>query len=72
MPPNFGPGPAGSTGGPAGSIGPKPLGSSFVPPGGVLPPGLSATPTATPPADNPNLVEVTIYGIASLYEKPRE
>jgi hypothetical protein len=22
--------------------------------------------------ENPNLVEVTIYGIASLYERPRE
>ena len=26
----------------------------------------------TPTLENPNLVEVTIYGVASLYERPRE
>ena len=35
--------------------------------------GLPSAGTATaPPPDNPNLVELTIYGIASLYERPPE
>jgi hypothetical protein len=34
-------------------------------------PGSTPT-TATAAQDNPNLIEVTIYGIASLYERPRQ
>jgi hypothetical protein len=43
-----------------------------VPPPGFGPPGAAATTMATPIFDNPNLVELTIYGIASLYERPRD
>ena len=52
--------------------GPMPT-PSFRPPafgGGA--PGATAATMTTPAFDNPNLVEVTIYGIASLYERPRE
>ena len=35
-------------------------------------PGSTAATMTTPTFDNPNLVEVTVYGIASLYERPRE
>jgi hypothetical protein len=44
---------------------------AFAPPGMGLP-GATPTTMTTPAFDNPNLVEVTIYGIASLYERPRE
>ena len=50
-------------------------GGSARPPGfppAFGPPGSAAAAMPTPTLDNPNLVEVTIYGIASLYERPRE
>jgi hypothetical protein len=39
--------------------------------GQTSPSGTAPTATTTGP-DNPNLVELTIYGIASLYERPSE
>jgi len=46
-------------------------GSPLFPGSGTPPPSgaTGAAPAVEP--DNPNLVEVTIYGIASLYERPR-
>ncbi len=44
--------------------------STFAPPGTLVPGGTAAA-MATPTFENPNLVELTIYGVASLYERPR-
>jgi hypothetical protein len=53
-----------------------PMRTPAVPPSGfeqTSPSGTASTATATTPGpDNPNLVELTIYGIASLYERPSE
>jgi len=45
-----------------------------VPPGGIgmMSPDGTASTAPTPASDNPNLVELTVYGIASLYERPSE
>jgi hypothetical protein len=69
----------GSAAGPPGGVGsaagpPGGVGSAAGPPGG-FPSGAPAQPSGAPApavsdADNPNLIEVTIYGIASLYERP--
>jgi hypothetical protein len=64
--------------GPGGSAGfTPPTGGKF---GGLTPPGGGAstgpgdlgspTPSAAAADDNPNLIEVSVYGIASLYERP--
>lgn len=74
----FGPGPGGRPFGPGGRpIGPG--GRPFGPPPGVIPmgpmgpmgPGASG---GLPDEDDPNLVELTVYNIASLYERfpPRQ
>jgi hypothetical protein len=53
--------------------GDMPLTPSFRPgSGGIGAPGAAPTAMTTPIFDNPNLVEVTIYGIASLYERPSD
>jgi hypothetical protein len=69
--------PSGGFSGPPGlspSRGSFPRSPAAPPPGvGSSMPMTGITPTTTtPPSTNPNLVEVTIYGIASLYERPRE
>jgi hypothetical protein len=83
--PAAGANPAGGMGFPSGgsyggSQGPTPSegGAALTPatpPAGMRSPmpmnGATTTATTTTPSTNPNLVEVTIYGIASLYERPR-
>ena len=70
------PPPMPTTPSPGGSGAPSPLGGSSGGrrPNGVGPndfgPNTPATGQAPAAMDNPNLVEVTIYGIASLYERP--
>jgi hypothetical protein len=53
---------------------PGPGGSARSPrsPSSFGPPGSTPTTMPTLTLENPNLVEVTIYGIASLYERPRD
>jgi hypothetical protein len=51
--------------------GPPEHGGLFTPPTFPGGPNTGQPPAAAPPTENNNLVEVTIYGIASLYERPR-
>jgi hypothetical protein len=63
-------------GGTGAAVGDMPLTPSAPPPGFAPPgfrrPGSAPAAMTTPTLENPNLVEVTIYGVASLYERPRE